>query len=449
MSVHRAGGPPALSVLRILEMNLGFLGVQFSFGLQQGNMGPIYSYLGAHEAELPLLQLAGPVTGLIVQPLVGALSDRTRTPWGRRVPYLVLGAAICAVSLFAMPLASSLVMAVSLLWILDAGNNITLEPYRAYVADRLPPADRHVGFLAQAAFTGLAQMLAYLTPSLLVLMGVGRDWVDPQGIPYTVRIVFWIGAALMPLTVLWSVSRVGELPLLAAPRTRAGPLSMLEPLFELGQALGNLPRAMRRLAVMSAFQWFALWGYWTYVTYVVARNVYFTRDPDSGAFHQAVLTNGQMAALYNLVACLAAFAMVPLVRRAGPERVHAACLVAGGAGMLALPHITAAPLLFLPMLGIGLTWGSAMANPYAILSGCVPEGRNGVYMGIYNLMIVIPMLAFSIAMSRLDLGFASFGFNLYERALGGDPRNVLTLCGLCLLAAAPAALWTRGASARP
>jgi len=138
MSVQRAGGRPALSLLRILEMNLGFLGVQFSFGLQQGNMGPIYSYLGAHEAELPLLSLAGPVTGLIVQPLVGALSDRTRTAWGRRVPFMVVGAAICAVSLFAMPLASSLIMAVSLLWILDARNNMTLEPYRAYVADRKP-----------------------------------------------------------------------------------------------------------------------------------------------------------------------------------------------------------------------------------------------------------------------------------------------------------------------
>ena len=429
-------------------MNLGFLGLQFSFGLQQGNMGPIYSYLGAREAELPLLQLAGPVTGLIVQPLVGALSDRTRTPWGRRVPYLVLGATICAASLVAMPLSSSLVMAVSLLWILDAGNNITMEPYRAYMADRLPAADRHVGFLAQAAFTGLAQMLAYLTPSLLVLMGVGRDWVDPQGIPYTVRIVFWFGAGLMPLTILWSVFRVGELSLHIPPPARVGRRLLLEPLFELGHGMANLPRVMRRLAVMSAFQWFALWGYWTYVTYVVARNVYRTRDPASGAFHQAVLTNGQMAALYNLVACIAAFAMVPLVRRVGPERVHAACLIAGGAGMLVLPHITVAPFLFLPMLGIGLTWGSAMANPYAILSGSIPEGRNGVYMGIYNLMIVIPMLSFSIAMSWLDLGFTSFGLNLYERALGSDPRNVLTLCGLSLLAAAPAAVWTRGAAER-
>ena len=292
-------------------------------------------------------------------------------------------------------------------------------------------------------------MLAYLTPSLLVMLGIGRDWVDAQGIPYTVRIVFWIGAALMPLTIVWSVIRVGELPLLVPPPARTARLSILEPLFELGHAIANLPRAMWRLAVMSAFQWFALWGYWTYVTYVVARNVYRTRDPASGAFHQAVLTNGQMAALYNLVACIAAFAMVPLVRRIGPERVHAACLLAGAAGMLALPHITVPPLLFVPMLGIGLAWGSAMANPYAIVSGCTPEGRNGVYMGIYNLMIVIPMLSFSVAMSRLDLGFASFGINLYERALGGNPGNVLTLCGLCLLAAAPAALWTRGATAEP
>ncbi|OYX94891.1 MAG: MFS transporter, partial [Novosphingobium sp. 35-62-5] len=169
---------PHLPLSRILEMNLGFLGLQFSFGLQQGNMGPIYSYLGADESQLPMLQLAGPITGLLVQPIIGALSDRTLSRWGRRTPYFLIGAVLCCLGLFFMPLSSSILMAVSLLWILDAGNNITMEPYRAYVSDRLNPDQRQAGFLSQSAFTGLAQMLAFLTPSLLVGFGMSRDWVD-------------------------------------------------------------------------------------------------------------------------------------------------------------------------------------------------------------------------------------------------------------------------------
>jgi maltose/moltooligosaccharide transporter len=173
---------PVLRVSRILEMNLGFLGLQFSFGLQQGNMAPIYSYLGASEAALPLLALAGPVTGLIVQPIVGAMSDRTDSRWGRRTPYFLVGAVLCAVGLFFMPLSGSILMAASLLWLLDAGNNITMEPYRAYVSDRLDPDQHQVGFLTQSAFTGLAQMLAFLTPSILVWAGMNQDWVDAHNI---------------------------------------------------------------------------------------------------------------------------------------------------------------------------------------------------------------------------------------------------------------------------
>ncbi|MBC2665932.1 MFS transporter [Novosphingobium flavum] len=426
-------------------MNLGFLGLQFSFGLQQGNMGPIYSYLGASEGALPLLQLAGPMTGLLVQPLIGALSDRTGSKWGRRTPYFLAGALLCALGLLFMPLASSLLMAASLLWLLDAGNNITMEPYRAYVADRLDPGQRQFGFLTQSAFTGLAQMLAYLTPSLLVMAGMDRDWVDPHGIPYTVRVVFWAGAALSLGTIVWSVLRVPELPLGDADRARiaAAPKGFGAALTEIGAAIREMPIAMRKLGLMSLFQWFAFWGYWTYVTYVVARNVYGTADPASGGFHEAVLTNGQMAAFYNLVAFVAAFAMVPLVRRIGPGPVHALCLMAGGAGMLALPLVTAKAALFVPMLGIGLAWGSTMGNPYAILSNSIPPERTGVYMGIFNMMIVLPMLGFSVLMSSLDLGFVTFGFGMYEKLLAGDPRNLLSLCGACLIAAGFAVLWVR------
>ena len=182
---------PHLSMSRILQMNVGFLGLQFSFGLQQGNMGPIYSYLGAEESQLPILLLAGPLTGLLVQPIVGAMSDRTLSRWGRRTPYFIAGAIMCSIGLLFMPFSSSLMMAVSMLWLMDVGNNTTMEPYRAYVSDRLNADQHQLGYLSQSAFTGLAQMLAFLTPSLLVWFGMNQDWVDSHNIPYTARIAFF------------------------------------------------------------------------------------------------------------------------------------------------------------------------------------------------------------------------------------------------------------------
>lgn len=434
---------PRLSLPRILEMNLGFLGLQFSFGLQQGNMGPIYSYLGASEAELPLLQLAGPITGLVIQPLIGAMSDKTGGRWGRRTPYFLFGAVLCCVGLIFMPLSSSILMAVSLLWILDAGNNITMEPYRAYVSDRLNPDQRQTGFLTQSAFTGLAQMLAFLTPALLVAFGMNQDWVDEHNIPYTVRIVFWVGAVLSVSTILWSVLRVPELPLTAreAAHIAAQPKGAWATLAEVGDAIRNMPVAMRKLGLMSLFQWFGMSGYWTYATYSIARSVYQTAEPNSSAFHSAVLTNGVVAAFYNAIAFVTAFAMVPLVRRMGAGPLHAACLAMGGAGMLVLPHVTTPALLFVPAVGIGLAWGSIMGNPYAILSNAIPPERTGVYMGIFNMMIVIPMLIFAIVMSKLNLYFFTLGMGVYEDVLASDPRNMLAVCGGCLIAAAFSVLW--------
>ena len=423
---------PHLSLPRILEMNLGFLGLQFSFGLQLGNMAPIYSYLGASEAALPILNLAGPITGLLVQPLIGAMSDRTDSRWGRRTPYFLCGAVLCAIGLFFMPLSSSLLMAVSMLWILDAGNNITMEPYRAYVSDRLNANQHQVGFLTQSAFTGLAQMLAFLTPSLLVWAGMNQDWVDAHNIPYTARIAFMVGAVLSFTTILWSIRRVPELPLSLAERARiaAEPKGVVATLTEIGSAIRDIPLAMRKLAVMSLFQWYAMAAYWAYVIYAIGRSVYGTDAPTSTGFHSAVLTNGEMAAFYNAVAFVAAFAMVPLAKRFGAAGLHAACLVLAGAGMLWLPHITEKWMLFLPAIGVGIGWASIMGNPYVILAGSIPPHRTGVYMGIFNMMIVIPMLLLA----------ATLPF-YYQPLMNGDPRHVLTLCGLLMMAAA-VAVWS-------
>ncbi|WP_294237475.1 MFS transporter [uncultured Sphingomonas sp.] len=418
---------PRLSLTRILEMNLGFLGLQFSFGLQQGNMAPIYSYLGASEAQIPLLQMAGPMTGLLIQPLIGAMSDRTDSRWGRRTPYFLIGAVLCALGLFFMPLSSSLLMAVSLLWILDAGNNITMEPYRAYVSDRLDGSQHNIGFLTQSAFTGLAQMLAFLTPSILVWAGMNPDWVDGHNIPYTARVVFMIGAALSFITIIWSIRRVPELPLTPEDRARiaAAPKGIGATLKEIGDAIRAMPLPMRKLALMSLFQWYAMMAYWNYVIYAIGRSVYGTADATSSGFHAAVLTNGEVAAFYNGVAFVAAFAMVPLAKRIGAAPLHAACLVITGIGMMVMPHMTSKAMLFLPAIGIGLGWASMMGNPYVILAGSIPPERTGVYMGIFNMMIVIPMLIFGVTLPLF-----------YQSWLAGDPRNVLTLCGVLMLLAA-------------
>ena len=441
---------PRLSLTRILEMNLGFLGLQFSFGLQQGNMGPIYSYLGAHEAELPLLLLAGPLTGLIVQPVIGAMSDRTAGKWGRRTPYFLLGAMLCTLGLFFMPLSSSLLMAVSLLWLLDAGNNITMEPYRAYVSDRLDASQHEIGFLTQSAFTGLAQMLAFLTPSILVWLGMNQDSVDAHHIPYTARVVFMVGAVLSLATILYSIKRVPELPLSEAERTEmlARPRGIGATFAEIGSAIRDMPPAMRKLGVMSLFQWYGMAAYWGYVVYSIGRSVYGTADPQSSGFHSAVLTNGEMAAFYNGIAFVSAFAMVPLSKRIGPGVVHSICLALGGIGMLVIPEVASKAWLFLPAIGVGLAWGSIMGNPYVILAGSIPPERTGVYMGIFNMMIVIPMILIAMTLPLIYGGAPASLWGLATiptvvDVLHGDPRNVLRLAGGMMICAAVAVLWVR------
>jgi len=430
---------PRLPLARIIEMNIGFFGLQFSFGLQQANMGPIYGFLGADEAAMPLLWLAGPMTGLIIQPIVGAMSDRTDTRIGRRTPYFLIGAIICTLGLFAMPHSTSLWMAASLLWILDAGNNITMEPYRAYVADRLAPDQRSTGFLTQSAFTGLAQTLSYLAPSLLTYF-VARDVLDANGIPVIVRIAFVIGAILSISTILWSVLRVRELPLDEAEKAAlaAKPLTARATLAEIRDAIAEMPRPMRQLAGAMLCQWYAMFCYWQYITFAVGRSIYGTSDHNSALFREATLTTQQAGALYNFVAFLGALALIPVVKRFGARHTHAACLAASGAAMLMIPGASTPAALFVLMLGIGIGWAGMMGNTYVMLADCIPPERNGIYMGIFNLFIVIPMLIQTLTMPLI-----------YRPLLGGDPRHVLLLGGGLMLVGALATLLVDAGHRKP
>ena len=421
-------------------MNVGFLGIQFSFGLQQANMSPIYRMLGADEASLPLLWLAGPLTGLLVQPVVGAMSDRTVSRWGRRTPYFLVGAVLCSLGLLAMPFSPALWFAAGLLWILDAANNVTMEPYRAYVSDRLPREQHALGFLTQSAFTGLAQTLAYLSPSLLVWWGLDRDAVGANHIPLATVIAFVAGAVLSLATVLWSVLRVPELPLSTAERAalQARPRGFGATLREIAGAVREMPPAMRRLWWMKLFQWYGMMCYWIYIVPALAKTMFGTSDATSAGFREASLLNGQIGAFYNAVAFVAAFGLVRFTRRFGAHVSHAVCLAAAAAGMWAIPAIHEKAWLFVPMVGVGLAWASMMGNPYVLLAGCIPPERAGVYMGIFNMFIVIPML---LQMLTLPL--------YYQAWLGGQPEHVVRLAGVLLGAAALAVLRVPGASSRP
>ena len=427
MSLHK----PHLSFWQIVNMNFGFFGIQFSFGLQQSSMSPIYKYLGADEASLPYLWLAGPMTGLIVQPLIGAMSDRTITRWGRRTPYFLIGAIICSIGLLFMPFSPTLWMAASLLWILDAANNVTMEPYRAFVSDKLDPKQHSIGFLTQSAFTGLGQTLAYLTPSLLVWFGMNKDAVNSHHIPHIVIAAFLIGAVFSLVSVLWTLKTTPEHPLsneeVAAIRAR--PPGFLHTLGDIGSALREMPATMKQLALVKLFQWYAMFCYWQYIMLSLAKTIYGDTDAASQGFRDAGLLNGQLGAFYNAVAFGAAFALVPFTRKHGPKVVHSVCLALAGIGMLAIPQIQSPALLFIPMIGIGLAWASIMGNPYIMLAGSIPPERTGVYMGIFNMFIVIPMI---IQIFTLPL--------YYQSLLKGNPENVIKLAGVLMLCGAVAVL---------
>jgi maltose/moltooligosaccharide transporter len=433
------GTRPKLSLLRVVEMNIGFFGLQFSFGLQQANMGPIYAYLGASEAVMPLLWLAGPLTGLLIQPLVGAMSDRTLAGMGRRTPYFLVGALLCSAALLLMPNASALWMAASLLWLLDAGNNVTMEPYRAYVADRLAPDQRPVGFLTQSAFTGLAHTLSYLAPSLLASM-VDRHLLGPSGIPEIVRWAFIIGAVLSISTILYSITRVPELPLSPEQRAliAANPLTPRTALREIRSAIAEMPRPMRRLALAMLCQWYAMMVYWQYIAFALSRSLHGTADAKTEAFRDAALTAQQLGAVYNAVAFVAALALIPVVRRLGARPVHVGCLAAAGLAMMLVPSSASLPNLALLMIGIGIGWAGMMGNTYVMLADSIPPARNGVYMGIFNMFIVIPMLVESLTMPLI-----------YGPVLGGDPRNALVLAGILMLLGAVATLFVGAGGPAP
>jgi maltose/moltooligosaccharide transporter len=421
---------PRLSFWQLFNMSFGFLGIQFGWGLQLANMSAVYERLGARPDEVPLLWLAAPVTGLLVQPIVGALSDRTWGPLGRRRPYFLAGAILASIALFFMPTSGTLWMAAGLLWVLDASINISMEPFRAFVADKLDVSQRTSGFVMQSLFIGVGASLANAMPYALSQFGVAGS--TASGIPLTVKYSFQAGAVVFIVAVLWTVFTTSEFPpedmaaFERAKKGRGGPGALLG---EIGEAVREMPATMRQLAVVQLFTWLGLFCMWLFFVPAVARHVFGATDPQSALYTRGVEWGGFVFAFYSITCFVVALALPKLAAATSRKAVHAAALACGGLGLLSVYLIQNQYLLVLSMVGVGVAWASILSMPYAILSTALPPARMGVYMGVFNMFIVLPEIV------------AALGFGPFTRAVfGADnpqaPLYVVMIGGGCLLLAA-------------
>ncbi|MDP3392219.1 MAG: MFS transporter [Sediminibacterium sp.] len=420
---------PRLSFMQIINMNVGFFGIQYSFGLQQSAVNPIYDFLGAKPDEIPLLNLAGPMTGLLIQPIIGVLSDRTWHPrFGRRKPYFFIGALFCSLCLFLYPFSTSLWMAAGLLWVLDAANNTAMEPYRAFIADKLPAPQLATGFLTQSFFTGLGITLANI--SLFFF----QKYIPGQhgAIPYWVFGSFFLGSICSISSVMWSITKTPEIP--PTPEElavlRAQKKGILQPFIEIGEAIVHMPVVMWKLALVYLFQWYALFCYWQNASKSIAQSVWKTSPSENKTlYEEAVGWAGLVNGWYNVVTFLSAFGLVWMAKKFSPKKVHIICLLMAGIALLAFPQIENKYLLFVPMAGFGIAWASMMGIPYLMVVNDIPKEKYGVYMGIINMMIVIPMI----------LQTTTFGWVL-NNFLGNDSGKAISFAGVLLLLACAATL---------
>ena len=463
---------PRQSLAGLWNISFGFFGIQVGFALQNANMSRIFQSLGSSLDDLPALWIAAPLTGLLVQPIVGHLSDKT---WlgrlGRRRPYFVAGALLAALSLLLMPLSTQLLTAAVLLWTLDASLNISMEPFRAFVGDMLRRDQHTAGYAVQTAFIGAGAVVGSIFPWMLDKVGVS-NLAGVNGIPDTVRFSFWCGGAALFLAVLWTVvttkeyspeemSRFGEsaehpesdeqLSALAS-RTFAAPLAWIaagslvlfavlewkleKELYVLAALLAayglasivaiwlsrrgatsnmlahivgdfsGMPPMMKRLALVQFFSWSALFIMWINTTPVVARNFYMSPDPASAGYQDAGNWVGVLFAVYNGVAAIAALALLPwLARSVGKSRTHMICLLAGAAGYASFFVIRDPKMLVVAEIGIGIAWASILSMPYAILASTLPQRKLGIYMGLFNVFVVVPQLLVATVMGSIMKAF--------------------------------------------
>jgi maltose/moltooligosaccharide transporter len=391
---------PERSFWQIWNMSFGFFGIQFGWGLQMANMSAIYEYLGARADQIPIFWLAAPLTGLLIQPIIGHASDRTWGRLGRRRPYFLTGAILSSLMLVFMPNCSALWMAAGMLWILDASINVSMEPFRAFVADLLPEGQRTSGFAMQSLFIGAGAVIASALPYLLTNVFHMQQAVgDVRAVPTTVRISFYIGAATFLSAVLWTIVTTKEYPpedMEAFRQAKAEKTGLAANVREIFAAIAEMPDTMRKLGPVQFCTWLGLFCMWLYFPVAVAHNVFGASDPSSSLYKDGVEWGGICFAVYSAVCFAFSFALPGMARKLGRKYTHTICLLCGAAGLMSVVAIHNKYVLLLTMVGVGIAWASTLSMPYALLAASVPANRTGVYMGIFNFFVVTPEILSSL-----------------------------------------------------
>ena len=418
---------PRLSLSQIISMSVGFFGIQFGWDLQRANMGPIYDVLGANPDDIPLLFLAAPLTGLIVQPIIGYLSDRTWHPkWGRRRPYFLVGAIVSSLALIVMPHSSYLWMAAGLLWVLDVFGNVAMEPFRAFVADKLPDSQLNRGFIMQSLMIGLGGSIASALPWLM------RNWFGMENtaakgiIADNVKFSFYIGAFFFLSAVLYTVFSTKEYPPDDLEKKRGEEKGgFVHGAKEIFSAIGNMPPRMRIISLVQFFTWPGLFLMWFYYSVAVAYNIFGATSDTDVAFGNGRDFAGLTLAFYNVVTFAFAFLLPSIADKLGRKTTHSLCLLAGAAGLISVAFVTDKNMLFLCMTGVGIAWASILSMPYAMLGGVLPPAKVGIYMGIFNFFIVLPEI------------IASLGFKwIMNNVLNNDRLLAVQMGGYLMILAA-------------
>ena len=396
---------PRLSLAQIINMSMGFLGIQMAFGLQNGNASRILANFGADVHQLSWFWLVAPITGLIVQPLIGHMGDNTWGKWGRRKPYFLIGAILCALGLVFLPNSASvthflsanvLILAVAFLALMDASVNVSMEPFRALVGDMLPKEQSTVGFSVQTILIGIGAVLGSSLPSLLGKIGVETTAVAGF-VPLNVIYSFYVGAIVLLITILYTIAKTKEYSPAQLKSFSAGQVHIEDdkPGFaEIFKDFANIPTNMKKLGVVQFFSWFALFSMWVFTTSAIATHQFglSPADTHSAEFNKAGDFVGNLFAMYNFFAIPFAFILIPLAAKIGKKQTHALALLCGGIGLILLYFIKDTSYLWISMLGIGFAWASILAMPYAMLIESIPQHKMGIYMGIFNFFIVIPQI---------------------------------------------------------
>ena len=413
---------PRLNFKQLINMSFGFFGIQFGFALQNANVSRIFQTLGAEVDKIGFLWIAAPVTGLLIQPIIGYLSDRTWHPrWGRRRPFFFIGAVLSSIALFLMPQSSVLWMAATLLWVLDASINISMEPFRAFVGDKLPSSQRTAGFATQTFFIGLGAVIASLLPYIFTNVFSISNTAAPGIVSDSVKYSFYIGAVVFLFSVLWTVFTTKEFPpenMETWTQEKLKTKGLFKGLAEITTGIFKMPTTMLQLAVVQFFTWIAFFAMWIYTTSGIAQNTFGTTDTNSKVFQDAGDWVGVMFMVYNGVSAITAFLLPMLAKKIGRKYTHMICLIIGGVGLISMLFIKSQSMLLVPMIGVGLAWSSTLTMPYAILAGALPANKMGFYMGVFNFFIVIPQI-----MAAAILGFfVKNVFNeqsIYALVIGG------------------------------